>query len=315
MDDIDRKNEYIKIAYYYYKMDMTQDDIAKKMFMSRQRVNRILKKCLETGIVKVVIQEYEQQNVEIEAKLEALSGLNEAIIINCTDDDINESLGAAASSYLERIVKDDDIIGFSRGRALSSLVNNLRPVGRKNLTVTQLVGGLNAEEAHINSDDIVRRSSEILNAKPSLMYAPIILDNKQLRDSMMNESYFSRVYDTMKACTVAFVGIGDMSNESALKQRKFISMTEYSILQSFGAVGEICTHYFDINGKIIESDVNDRMLAIDYDSFKKIPLRIGIGGGPEKISAILGVIKGQVINVLITDLKTAQALLENISRS
>ena len=312
MQDANTRNEYTKVAYYYYKLGMTQDDIAKKLSMSRQRVNRILKKCLETGIVKIVIQEYEHQNVELEIQLETLLGLNEIIIVNNTDVEINEAIGTAASSYLERVIKDKDIIGFSRGRALSSLVNNLQPIERKDLIVTQLVGGLNAEEAHINSDDIVRHSSEVLHAKPCFMYAPIILENKQLRDSLMKEGFLSRVYDTMKACTIALVGIGDMSNNSVFVHRKYISKSEYDILQSNKSVGEICTHYFDVNGKIIESGINDRVLAIDMDSYKKIPLRIGVGGGPEKLSAIIGAARGSLINVLITDLETAHAIVAAI---
>lgn len=310
MNDANTRNEYTKIAYYYYKLGMTQDNIAKKMSISRQRVNRILKKCLETGIVKIVIQEFEHQNVELEIQLETLLGLNEIIIVNNAGGEINESLGVAASSYLERVIKDNDIIGFSRGRALSSLVNNLQPIDRANLTVTQLVGGLNAEESHVNSDYIVRHSSEILNAKPYFMYAPIILENKQLRDSLMKESFYSRVYDMMKACTIALVGIGDMSSKSAFVHKKFMSKTEYDILQSKNAVGEICTHYYDVTGKIIESGINDRVLAIDSDSFKNIPLRIGVGSGSEKRSAIIGALRGGLINVLITDLETAQALSE-----
>lgn len=310
MQDFNKRNEYAKVAYCYYKLGMTQDDIAKKMTMSRQRVNRILKKCLELGIVKIVIQEYEHQHVELEIKLEALSGLNEIIIAGSTDGETQESIGAAASSYLERVIKDNDIIGFSRGRALSSLVNYLKPIDRKNLTVTQLVGGLNAEEAHTNSDYIVRHSSEVLKAKPCFMYAPIILENKLLRDSLMKESFFSRVYDVMKACTIALVGIGDMSSKSAFVQKKYISKAESDILQNKHAVGEVCTHYFDASGRIIESGLNDRVLAIDLDSFRRIPLRIGVGSGPEKLSAITGAVRGSLINVLITDLETANALSE-----
>lgn len=308
MPEADRTSEYIKVAYYYYKLGMTQDDIAKKMSMSRQRVNRMLKKCLETGIVKISIQQCENHDVELEVRLEALSRLNEVIIVGSTEGEVNESLGAAASAYLDRVLKDDDIIGFSRGRALSSLVNNLRPIDRKNLTVTQLVGGLNAEEAHINSDYIVRHSSEVLNARPCFMYAPIILGSKELRDSLMKESFFSRVYDIMKACTVALVGIGDMSSKSAFVQKKYMLPSELDALQSKNAVGEICTHYFDINGRLIENGMSDRVLAIDYESYKKIPIRIGVGSGPEKISAIAGAIRGSLINVLITDLDTARTL-------
>jgi len=313
MNESYNKSESVKVAYYYYKAGMTQDEIARKMSMSRQRVNRILKKCLETGIVKITIQEYEERNIELEARLEKLSGLNEVIAVECRSEEMTDSIAAAAASYLDRVLKDNDIIGFSRGRALSSLVKQLMPTARKNVTVTQLVGGLNAADSRVNSDDIVRNASVVLNAKPCFMYAPIILENKKLRDSLMNESFFSNVYNTMKACTIAMVGIGDMSEKSVFVHRNFLKNSELEILKNNKAVGEVCTHYFDINGKTINSGLNDRVIAIDYDSLLKIPLRVGIGGGPEKVEAIVGAIRSGLINVLITDSGTAESCLKYIT--
>jgi len=300
-----RDNEYVKVAYYYYKVGMTQDEIAKKMAMSRQRVNRIIKRCLETGIVTITIRENFNTNVELEAQMEDRTGLNEVFISSSDMKELNDSLGAAASAYLERILKDNDIIGFSRGRALSHLVSNLTPINKKNLTVTQLVGGLNAEETSTNSDNIVRDSALILKARPCFMYAPIIVENKELRDSMLSQSFFSQVYDTMKKCTVAVVGIGGFTNQAGLVPKSFMFEEEYKQLQKSNAIGEICTYYFDASGKIIKSGINERVFAIDYDSFMKIPVRVGIAGGSEKTQAIIGAIKGKLINVLITDIDTA----------
>ncbi len=300
-----QENEYVKIAYYYYKIGMTQDEIAKKMAMSRQRVNRIIKRCLETGIVTITIREHENTNVELEARLEESTGLNEVVVTGSEAQDINDALGAAAAAYLERVLKDSDIVGFSRGRALSHLVSSLHPVSRKNLTVTQLVGGLNAEETSTNSDNIVRDSALILKARPCFMYAPIIVENKQLRDSMLSQNFFSQVYDTMKQCTVAMVGIGSFSDQMNLVPKKFMFDDEYRALREQKAVGEICTHYFDANGTVIKSGINERVFAIDYDSYMKIPVRVGIAGGSDKLQAMIGAIKGRLINVLITDLNTA----------
>ncbi len=308
-----KTNEFVKVAYYYYKTGMTQNEIAKKMSMSRQRVNRILKKCLETGIVKIVIQD-DGQNVEFESKFEALSGLNEALIVNCEDHSINDSLGPVAASYLERILKDDDIIGFSRGRALSSMVGNLVSTDKKNLTVTQLVGGMNAEVSNTNSDNMVRQSSEILNAHPYFVFAPIIVESRKLRDSMLNESVFAQMYKQMKNCTVAVVGIGDMAKDSEFGQKSFLTEKDCDTLRKQNAVGEICTHYFDIDGQIIESEINGRVFAVDYNSFKEIPIRIGICGGKAKISAIVGAIRGNLINVLITDYDTSVAVYEKLKK-
>jgi len=298
-------NEYVKVAYYYYKVGMTQDEIAKKMTMSRQRVNRIIKRCLETGIVTITIRENFNTNVELEAQMEERTGLNEVFISSSDMKELNESLGAAASAYLERILKDNDIIGFSRGRALSHLVSNLTPINKKNLTVTQLVGGLNAQETSTNSDNIVRDSALILKAHPCFMYAPIIVENKELRDSMLSQSFFSQVYETMKKCTVAVVGIGNFTNQTGLVPKSFMFEDEYKELQKKNAIGEICTYYFNADGVIIQSGINERVFAIDYESFMRIPVRIGIAGGQEKTLAIIGAIKGRLINVLVTDIDTA----------
>lgn len=309
-----RNNEYVKVAYYYYKVGMTQDEIAKKMTMSRQRVNRIIKKCLESGIVTITIHENYHTNVELEAQVEACTGLNEVVVSNSDVRELNESLGTEASAYLGRILKDNDIIGFSRGRALSRLVSNLMPSSRKNLTVTQLVGGLNAEETSTNSDNIVRDSALILKAKPCFMYAPIIVENKELRDSMLSQSFFSQVYATMKRCTVAVVGIGSFTNQTDLVPKGYMFEDEYRELQRNKAIGEICTYYFDANGTIIQSGINERVFAIDYDSFMRIPVRIGIGGGGEKTLAIMGAIRSKLINVLITDIETANAIKKAFSQ-
>ena len=304
----DIRSEYSKIAFYYYKLGLTQDEIAKKMSTSRPRINRILKKCHEEGIVRIDIEAIENQNVELEVQLEDALGLNEIVIAGDKANMDANSVGNAAASYLERVINDNDIIGFSKGRALSSFVNALKPVQRNNLIVTQLVGGLNVGEISINSDDLVRKSSHILNATPCYMYAPIILESPELRDSLMKESFYTNIYKTMQSCNIAIVGIGDMSSYSAFDQRKYIYKTELEALHKNNAVGEVCTHYFDIDGRILKTSLDDRVLAIDLNDYQAIPLRIGIAYGSQKLSAILGAIRSKLINVLITDLETANNL-------
>ncbi len=313
MAGTEQNNELVKVAYYYYKTGLTQDEIAKKMFMSRQRVNRILKKCLETGIVKITIQNSEQRDMELETQLERMLGLSEVIVVQTAQgDDPYIPVGNAAAEYLERVLQNGTTLGFSRGRALSALVNQLLAVDCTGLTVTQLVGGLNAEESVLNSDSIVHRASLILNAKPCFMYAPIVLENKELRDALMKESIYQQAYQSMNACTVAVVGIGDMSDGSSIRQLSFISENELDFLNRSKAVGEVCTHYFDLEGKLIQSGLEDRVLAIDFKSLCNIPLKIGVGCGTEKVKAIIGAARGHFINVLITDRETAQKLNEEL---
>ena len=52
------------------------------------------------------------------------------------------------------------------------------------------------------------------------------------------------------------------------------------------------------------------IIAITMEDYKKIPVRIGVAGGEEKAEAIRAAVKGNYINVLVTDLLTAKLLKE-----
>ena len=139
----EQKNEYRRVAYYYYKEGLTQEEIAKRMKMSRQRVNRIISSCIDLGIVTINIEGLDNSNLELETKLEDKYGLKEVRIINETADEQKiQELGIEGGKYLRSILKDNDIIGFSRGRNTSALVDFLPEDVEypHNITVTQLMG-------------------------------------------------------------------------------------------------------------------------------------------------------------------------------
>ncbi len=303
------RSEYTKIAYYYYKSGMTQDEIAKKMSISRQKVNRVLKKCLEEGIVKISIEGHACQSIESEARLEAQLGIDRIIIVAGPD---KEALGNASAAYLQGMIKDNDIIGFSGGKALASIVDNLQPVEARNLSVTQLVGILNTNGEYGSSDYIVREAADKLSAKPHFIYAPMMLNNKLLRDSLLKDGFYSEVFNAMKSCTIAMVLIGGMDHISSLTETRFISEEELQELRDKRVVGEVCTNFFDIDGNPISSTINSRVLSIDIESYKKIPLRVGIGKGSESIKAIIGAARSGLVNVLITDYETSQMLQNSV---
>ena len=140
----EQKQEYRRVAYYYYKEGLTQEEIAKRMQMSRQRVNRIVSSCIELGIVTINIEGLDSSNLELETKLEQKYGLKEVRIIDEVAEELEiQELGIEGGKYLRSILKKDDIIGFSRGRNTSALAEYLPEADDypENITVTQLMGG------------------------------------------------------------------------------------------------------------------------------------------------------------------------------
>ena len=77
-----------------------------------------------------------------------------------------------------------------------------------------------------------------------------------------------------------------------------------------GAVGEIVGRIYDKNGQTVDEDLRRKMIGISLDKIAKIPVRIGMSYGKDKIEAIKGAIAGGLVNVLVTDVPTAELLLK-----
>ncbi len=310
MLNLDEKqlNYYIKVANYYYKNSLTQNQIAKKMKISRQKVNRILKQCIDLGIVKISIKNIDKSYFEISSKLESRLNIDEIIIV--PELNLFENLASELHSYLSRTINKNDTIGFTKGKTLSKISKTIKSLKTNNVIVTQLLGNLDTDSASLSSENIVRNMSKKLNAKANYLYVPLALKSQTLKDSILDEDYYRKAFNTMYNCNLAVVGIGDMIKEQEAKKLQYISEKEYRNLISKKVVGEVCTHFFDVRGNIVKSDISDRTFTLELEKYLKIKTRIGIAGGPEKKNAVLGAVRSGLINCLITDISVAEYLLK-----
>lgn len=304
-------DEYTRVAYYYYKVGMTQDEIAKYMKMSRQRVNRIIRDCVGEGIVQIKIANLENSFIELESKLERKYQLKVVRVVeNLIEEDLYNDLGKVAGDYLKSIIKDNDIIAFSRGRSASAVVDQLPIIRKNNLVVTQLLGSENHESKHQGVDDIVYRCSEKLQATANMLYAPAIVQSKEVRETIESEKSYKKSYSVIKSSTIAVVGIGVAKRQ--WKHMMEIYEEDVNMQENWmqEVKGEVSTHFFDKDGNPVTPSFRNRMISIDLEDYLKIPTRIGVAGELSKVNAIKAALKGGYINVLVTDLKTAEKLCE-----
>ena len=57
------------------------------------------------------------------------------------------------------------------------------------------------------------------------------------------------------------------------------------------AVGELLIAPFDIDGRFVSSDLRKRTIAFDARRLDRLPVRIGVAGGPAKVRPILGALR------------------------
>ena len=91
----------------------------------------------------------------------------------------------------------------------------------------------------------------------------------------------------------------------------FISQAELKELQAAGAVGEIIGWAFDARGQLLEGMTNDRVASSPLPDLGRCRV-IATAMGKRKLPAIRAAIRGKLINGLVTDEATAQALIETL---
>ncbi|WP_461810796.1 sugar-binding transcriptional regulator [Faecalimonas sp.] len=305
-------NEYGRVAYYYYKGGLTQNEISKKMNMSRQRVNRILSTCIDLGIVKISIEDVEKWNLELEVALEKKYGLCDVRIVSQTSEvDLFDALGDSASEYLKNNISNNDIIGLTRGCTISRMVERFVPDIQKpnDIIVTQLMGNTKEKGGESGIDKMVFLLADKLNAKEEFLYAPVIVGDSSAKKIYMQDPFCKSTYHIMKNCSIAVVGIGTAHSQWKHMVALYDDNEAREAKWAENVVGEVCTHFYDKNGKEVMPPFRDRIISIALEDYKNIPIRIGVAGGVEKAEAIRGAIIGKYINVLITDEETAKKLL------
>ena len=72
----------------------------------------------------------------------------------------------------------------------------------------------------------------------------------------------------------------------------------------------MCARHYDIHGKVLDLDINRRIIGIELEDLHRVKVVIGVAGGEGKAEAIVGALRGYHINTLVTDEATALRVLE-----
>ncbi len=314
MARIDELRLMAKVARMYYTQGLRQMEICERLNIHQSTVSRVLKRAEREGIVRITVSLPSGTHTEIEDALQSRYGLDEAVVVACLEDEVQiaHDLGAAAAFYLENTLKPSDVVGVSAwSAALLEMVNAMHPSQRfKDARVIQILGGVGNPNAEVHATQVTRRLADLVGGEATLLPAPGVVGSRHARDVLMKDRFVREALDLFHRVTIALVGIGATEPSRALASSgNIFSPHEIKLLASKGAVGDICLRFFDANGRAVATQLNDRVISMELDQLRAVRRVVGVAGGRRKTSAIRGALAGKLINVLITDLASAERLL------
>lgn len=305
----------LKIANYYYKKGLTQQEISKRLEISRPTVSKLLKKARANGIVEINVIDINNRSnlIELEKNLEENFHLDEAVVAECNfRADLFDCIGKAAADYFNRIISDNFKIGISWGRTLKTMADKISGDKQvEGLEVVTLVGGSGDFNAELHSNIIAEKIINKYNGKGYFLYAPAIVDNEEVRSTLVQNKETQKILSKARDVDAAFVGVGSPIETSSLLQTGYFKKSDIVELKKNDAVGDICSRFFNKKGEACNISLNKRAIGISLKDIKQIDKVVGVAGGEDKISSIKAAIKGGLIDVLITDNYTAEVITKS----
>ena len=305
-----------RVARMYYELQMRQSDIAKQLELSQATVSRLINRSLEEGIVRININVPKGVYTELEETLVEKFALRDVIVIDTMDDDenmIQRDLGTSAAYYLESSIRPNEIIGISSWSAtLLAMVDAMHPLPKKpNVKVVQILGGVGNPAVEAHATQLTSRMARLVGGEA--VYLPItgIVSTEAARDVLLSDASVQPALNLFDHVTTALVGIGAIDPSPLIAQSgNIFSEEENNLLRKNNAVGDILLRFFDFNGELVKTGLENRVISMSLNQLRNVNRAIGIAGGKRKYTGILGALRGHWINVLITDQLTAERLAQ-----
>ena len=300
--------QLIQASRLYYELGETQSRVAELLGVTRPQVSRLLKRARAEGIVEIRIVDQASETSAASETLRTrfgLSAVHLAPTLIGPEEVSRRMIGRLAADVLRAAIRDGAVVGIGDGASISAVADAVaaeEPFHETGATVVPLCGGYwfggPAREPF-------RRVADGIGGVPLGLLAPGLVDDPATKSSLCAHAGVRRIVELWDRLEVAAFGIGGPVWSAAAFGESTIAR-----LEADGAVGEILVRPFTLDGRFVGDELRDRTIAFDAPDLPRIPVRIGVAGGPTKVRPILGALRTGALTSLVTDRRTAEAVAE-----
>ena len=311
--DQDRQTILVRAAWLYYKDRLTQAEIAERLFVSRATVGRLLDAARDEGIVRFEISADHLAAFELSGRVRERYGLADAIVVprasSADDADrANKRVAAAGAEYVKRFLKPGAVIGVGWGDTVTRVLLALPRSSLEGVTIATVAGGINAYTRQISA-----LSTNGVNEHLRVIPAPLIASSATIAAALRQDASVTSVLRLAEGAAATLTGIGSSRTVAASSVRSgLFSQEQVDEFRAMGAVGDMLGEWFDATGAALVGAASDRKIGMSIDQLRRMPNVVGVAGGPDKVEAIAGVLRGGYLDVLVTDEDVADLLLERL---
>ena len=298
-----------KCAWLYYVGRLNQNQIAKKVGLSKMRVHRLIAFAEKNGFVKTFVEGGFDETSKYENILKEKYHLkiSEVIPIEDLNNDPSEMIAAAGARFIMNQINENNVneFGIGTGNTLNTIAKWLPKIDKEIDFIT--VNGSLTSHNSIQTETGINQIAHKTNGECYNVGIPLMVESVEQKKVLEKIKFIKEMMNRANNTKVKILGVGGLFETSQIVRSKIFSKESIEKIKKAGAVGEVAGNFFDKNGKFISIKETEKITSADIDSFKK-STTVLVAGGRHKISQIKSVLKSGLFTGLITDEETAKHL-------
>lgn len=293
----------VLISNLYYKEKLSQQQIAKKLNISRPWVSKLLARAEELGIVKIEVLSPFTNNTAMENALIKKYNMKYVGVIQSS-----ENVAFAAANYFISELRTKDVVGVGWGKSVSNLIEKTPLVYFPEVQLIPLSGSFgNTLNVLPNYNTI--QLAEKINGIAKVFHTPLVCSKEEYHTLMSNKRT-QQYIQLAEHANILLLGIG-VFETSIVPQYGILEPHEIEELKQKNALGDVGLKYFDRQGNVVETEKTKMLIKADIiKASKNARTVIGIAQGLNKVDIIDVALSLNLFHAFFTDEKTASALLD-----
>jgi DNA-binding transcriptional regulator LsrR (DeoR family) len=308
----DEEGLVTRAAWFHFVGGLTQGEVANRLNVPSSKAHRLIARANRDGLIRVFIDGEIAECIDLEEQLAARYGL--AVCEVAPDVESNllplRSLGMLGARFLRLAIDkgEDPVIGLGHGRTLAACIGQMPRTKAGSIRFVSLLGGF-TRKFKANPFDVINGIAERTGAETYVMPLPFVANSAEDRATFMAQRGVDAVFELARAASLKFVGIGTTDGgDASLMMSGMIEPDEMAEVRRAGGLGEILGHFFDRNGSRVETDLSARTITLTQQELTRGKL-VAVAGGAAKPDAIRAVLASGLLHGLLTDERTARALV------
>ncbi|WP_455381653.1 sugar-binding transcriptional regulator [Salinispira pacifica] len=304
----------VKVAQMYYIEGLKQEDIARQLGISRSLISMILTEAREVGIVEISVRDPFLNDEKLSRRMQQAFKLKSCIVIPTSVRDesaLRKFVAQRTVAVINSLLKNRAVIGLGWGRSCHQFVSVFRKEGEaRDVSVVPLVGGSNQMAPYFQLNELVRILADKLGGKSYFVHAPSLVSSAEERDLFCSSSVMQPIAEKWRSMDIVVAGIGTLPKGQENGREIYKGEGEiYKKLDEVHVVGDLCARYFTVEGEFIRSEYYDRIVGVRAEDLASTKNVVCMAAGSDKAYAVLGALRTGVVNTLVCDQNTAEAVL------